>query len=257
MNLYCPRIFKSAVPVDCHFKYPKQIQACLKGVCVAWVNYLKDYVDQTEKLFGKPELPWTGDERPMVSSLAAAIARKFPNSLAVEECNIPILERPRGRCDLWVSIPCRSHSGGRINFYLEAKKSNKEVTPEKLSNFLTTRWGVGRSLRSYQKRQSKRRSQTSPFIKLPNRKHQHYFVSMLVMRLKAKRSASATIKNILHQAFESKQKIAVRWRLTFPKQQRSLLRFPTVAVVVIPDGGHPGMIASFTVFGSSREFLAK
>jgi hypothetical protein len=256
VKLYSPQIFKSALPIDCHFKDPQKIQSCLEKVCVAWVDYLQDYVDQTDKLFGMPELPWTGNERPMVSSLATAIARKFPNSLAVEECNIPIIKTPRGRCDLWVSIPYRLHSVERFNFYLEAKKSNKEVTPQTLSNFLTTRWGVSRGIRAYQKRQAKPRSKLSPFTKLPNREHAHFFVVMLVTRLKASRRDSSEIEKALHQAFENTQKIALRWKREALKR-KSLVRFPTTAVVVLPDNAQSGMIASFTVFGSSREFLAR
>ena len=41
------------------------------------------------------------------------------------------------------------------------------------------------------------------------------------------------------------------------KRKRSLGRLPTVAVVVLPNDGQSGMIASFTVFGSTKELRAK
>ncbi len=266
MKLFRLPVFKSAASVDtrhpCHFVAPEKIQSSLKKVCDAWANYLQDFVNQTTKLFETPELSWKGTERPMVSSLAAAITRQFKNSLAVEECRVPLVSRTGkaawGRCDLWVSIPDRSHAGGRFNFYLEAKKSKFEITPEKLSNFLKSRWGVRRLYRAYEKRQAKRKSKLG--IELQNRVHQHYVIGMLVTRLKAKKNDSAQIKKTLHQVFQNRQTIETRWKRidgVKSKGKRDLGRLPTVAVAVLPDDGQSGMLAIFTVFGSSRELLAK
>lgn len=155
VRLYRLLFFKSAIPVDTrrpsHFLAPKKIQSSLKKVCDAWFIYLQDYVNQTAKLFETPERPWALAERPMVSSLAAAITRQLENSLAVEECRVPKAGKSkRGNCDLWVSISDRSHDGRRFNFYLEAKKS-RLVTPDELSEFLRSRDGLSRLLATSKK----------------------------------------------------------------------------------------------------------
>jgi hypothetical protein len=262
VKLYRLPIFKSAVPVDTpsHFVAPEMIQSSLKKVCVAWANYLQDFVNQTTKLFEGPELPWLCNEREMVSSLAAAIVRYFPSSLVVEECRVPrVRKAPWGRCDLWASISDRSHPGERFNFYLEAKKSKSEITPGKLSDFLKSRWGVRRLYRSFTKSQAKPRSRLSP-IQLTNRAHEHYVIGMLVTRLKADKNDSATIKRTLHQVFENSQMIETGWKRidgVKTKGKRNLVRFPTVAVAVLPDDGKSGMLAIFTVVGSTSELLAK
>lgn len=263
MKLYRLPVFKSAVPVDTpsHFVAPEMIQSSLKKVCVAWADYLQDFVNQTTKLFEAPELPWLCNEREMVSSLAAAIIRYFPSSLVVEECRVPrVRKAPWGRCDLWASISDRSHPGGRFNFYLEAKKSKSEITPGKLSAFLKSRWGVRRLTRSHAKSQANPRSKLSAFIHLTDRTHEHYVIGTLVTRLKADKNDSATIKRTLHQVFENSQMIETSWKRTngvATKGKRNLVRLPTVAVAVLPDDGKSGMLAIFTVVGSTRELLAK
>jgi hypothetical protein len=265
VTLYRLPIFKSAVPVDTshpsHFVAPEMIQSSLKKVCLAWVDYLQDFVDQTTKLFEAPELPWLCNERAMVSSLAAAIIRHFPNSIVVEECRVPrVRKAPWGRCDLWASIPDRSHAGGRFNFYLEAKKSNFEITPDTLLDFLKSRWGMGRLIRTYTKNHAKPRSRLSAYIDLTGRVHEHYVIGMLVTRLTAGKNVSATVRRNLHQFFENRQTIEVRWKRingVITRGKRNLGRFPTAVVAVLPDDGNPGMLAIFTVFGSTRELLVK
>jgi hypothetical protein len=83
---------------------------------------------------------------------------------------------------------------------------------------------------------------------------------MLVTRLKAVKKDSAKIETALHEVFENRQTIALRKRSEgkVQKTMRSLGRLPTVAVVVLPDDvSQSGMIASFTVFGSTRELRDK
>ena len=266
VRLYRLLVFKSAIPVDTrrpsHFLAPEEIQSSLKKVCDAWVIYLQDYINQTAKLFETPEHPWALAERPMVSSLAAAITRQFENSLAVEECQVPKAGKAkRGNCDLWVSIPDRSHDGRRFNFYLEAKKS-RLITPDELSEFLRSREGLSRLLRDF-KKGKKRKSPLSPYANLPKRKHEHYVIGMLVMPLKAEKKDSATVKGILQEFFQNGQKIQLRWKGS-KKVKRDLGRLPTVAVAVLPEDDatlpaedQPGMLAIFTVLGSSSELLAK
>lgn len=258
-------IFKSAVPVDTthpsHFVAPEMIQTSLEKVCVAWVSYLQDFVNQTTKLFEAPELPWKGTERAMVSSLAAAIIRRFPNSLVVEEGRVPRTGKATwGRCDLWASIPDLTHAGTRFSFYLEAKKSDRSKRPEALLAFLKSDRGLSRLFRDYGKSHRNPISKLSAYTKLPNRVHEHYVIGMLVTRLKAVKKDAAKIEATLREVFENRQAIALRNRSEgeVQKRKRSLGRLPTVAVVVLPnDVSGSGMIASFTVFGSAGELRAK
>jgi hypothetical protein len=83
---------------------------------------------------------------------------------------------------------------------------------------------------------------------------------MLVTRLKAVKNDSAKIETTLHEVFENRQTIALRRRGEgeVQKRKRSLGRLPTVAVVVLPnDVSRSGMLASFTVFGSTRKLRVK
>jgi hypothetical protein len=237
------------------------IQSSLKKVCDAWAIYLQDFVNQTTELFEAPELPWLCNERAMVSSLAAAIIRHFPDSLVVEECRVPRVRKAAwGRCDLWASVSDRSRIGRPFNFYLEAKKSNFEITPDTLLDFLKSCWGMGRLIRTYTKNHAKPRSRLSAYIDLTGRVHEHYVIGMLVTRLKADKSDCASIERTLHQFFDNRQMIELRWKRingVITKGERNLGRLPTVAVEVLPDDGQSGMLAIFRVFGSTSELLAK
>ena len=260
-------IFKSAVPVDeappSFFDAPEVVQTSLEKICVAWARYLQDFVDQTTKLFGAPALPWEGDERTIVSSLAAAIIRCSPGSLAVEEVPVPRFHKsPRGRCDLWASIPDRTHYGSRFSFYLEAKKSGHSQSAEGLSDFLKGRNGVGKLFRLYKRGHASRirMSPLSPYTKLPEaREHDHYVICMLTtpLNLKAVKKDSAEIEATLREVFKNRQTIAIKYKMGAQKTRTSLGRWPTVAVVVLPnDLRRSGMIATFMVFGSTRDLLA-
>ena len=180
MKLHCPPIFKSAVPADkahpSYFDAPEVVQTSLEKICFAWARYLQDYVSQTTKLFGAPELPWERDERVIVSSLAAAISRRFPSSLVVEEAPVPRPPKPAlGRSDLWASIPDRTRAGSRFSFYLEAKRSGHSQSAEGLSDFLKGRNGVSKLFRLYQRGRANRigMSPLSPYTKVPKRVHDH------------------------------------------------------------------------------------
>jgi hypothetical protein len=262
MKLYRSRVFKSAVPLDTgrpsHFVAPEVIQAALKNVCDAWVNYLQDYVDQTNNLFGKPVLPWKGTERAMVSSLAASVTRSFPNSLVVEEGRVT-RRVSKGRSDLWASIPRPTRAANRFSFYLEAKKSGRSIRTKALLAFLRSPMGVSLLYGDYGKSHRHPLSKLSPYARLRNREHQHYVICMLVTRLKAAPTDIPEITAILHQVFENKQLITLRnsGEGKLQKRRRGLERLPTVAVVVLPDDGQSGMIASFTAFGSTSELLTK
>ena len=265
MRIYCPPIFKSTVPVDkahpSYFDASEVVQTSLEKICVAWARYLQYFVSRTTKLFGAPELPWEKNERVIVSSLAAAISRRFPSSLVVEETPVPRPPKAAlGRCDLWASIPDRTHAGSRFSFYLEAKKSGHSQSAAGLKDFLIGRNGVGKLYRAYQKGHASRirMSTLSQYTKLPKRVHDHYVISMLVTPLTAVKKDSTKIEETLREVFENTQTIAIRYKMGAPKARRSLGRFPTVAVVVLPnDANRSGMIAIFRVFGSTRDLLAK
>jgi hypothetical protein len=202
--------FQSAVSVDiahpCYFADPKEIQTSLKRVCDAWVRYLQDYVDQTTNLFEAPELPWKGNERALVSSLAAAIIRGFPSSLAVEEGRVPRTGKvSRGRGDLWATIPGRK--GTRFSFYLEAKRSDRSKKPEALLAYFQGHDGVSALYRDYAKSLKNPKSKLSAYVS--KRVHEHYVIGLLVTRLKAVKKDSAKIASILHDVFENKQIISM------------------------------------------------
>ena len=82
---------------------------------------------------------------------------------------------------------------------------------------------------------------------------------MLVTRLTAVKKDSAKIEATLHEVFENRQAITLRNRSEgeVQKRKRSLGRLPTVAVVVLTNDDQSGVLASFTVFGSTRELRAK
>lgn len=127
------------------------------------MRYLQDYVDQTTKLFEAPELPWKGNERALVSSLAAAIIRGFPSSLAVEEGRVPRTGKvSRGRGDLWSTIPARN--GSRFSFYLEAKRSDRSKKPEALLAYLRGHDGVSALYRDYAKSLNNPKSKLSAYV---------------------------------------------------------------------------------------------
>ncbi|MEQ1532592.1 MAG: hypothetical protein HOO97_01665 [Sideroxydans sp.] len=102
-----------------------------KEIMEAWAEYIHDYSNQTEKIFGSAEFPWSKfDEQTWVSSLAVAIAKKFPNALVVAEMpviksvNSTKLERSNGNADMWCCLDSAKLDDS-FNFYLEAKVSSK------------------------------------------------------------------------------------------------------------------------------------
>ncbi len=117
--------------------------------------------------------------------------------------------------------------------------------------------GVSALYRDYAKSLTNPKSKLSAYGS--KRVHEHYVIGLLVTRLKAVKKDSAKIASILHRVFENKQIISMgnKSQGEVRKIRRSLGRLPTVAVVVLPDDGQSGMIASFTVFGSTSELRAK
>lgn len=262
MDLHHLLTYKSATGAahPCHFADPDAIQTALEKVCIAWIKYLQGFVNQTEKLFTAPELPWKGTERALVSSLGAAIIREFPSSLVVEEGSISKNGKVGwGRWDLWASIPNVTKAGTRFSFYLEAKKSGRSKKPAALSRFLTSSEGVSGLYRDYGKRHANPISKLSPYEKGSKRKHGHYVIGMLVTRLKAVKEDSTKIEAALQEVFENDQIIVLGNKSDgeVRERKRRLGRLPTVAIAVVPEDGQSGILASFTVFGSSSEFQAK
>lgn len=264
MKLHHLFTFRSVAPVDTghlsHFVDPAIIQSSLEMVCDAWVSYLQEFVKQTTKLFGTPELPWKGTERAAVSSLAAAIIRGIPGSLVVEEGRVPRIGKvASGRCDLWASIPDPKYAGTRFSFYLEAKRSDRSKRPEALSAFLKSDEGVSSLFRDYGKSHRNPISKVSAYAKLPKRVHEHFVIGLLVTRIKAVEKDSPKIEAALHEVFENRQAITLRNRSggEDQKRKRNLGRLPTVAVAVLPSDGQSGILATFSVLGSTKGLLAK
>jgi hypothetical protein len=81
----------------------------------------------------------------------------------------------------------------------------------------------------------------------------------LVTRIKAVEKDSPKIEAALHEVFENRQAITLRNRSggEDQKRKRNLGRLPTVAVAVLPSDGQSGILATFSVLGSTKGLLAK
>jgi hypothetical protein len=238
------------------FQNQDSIQSSLEKICSKWHKYLLEYVKETKKIFDKPEYPWKENERVLVSTLSASITRNFRSSLTIEELSVPKAANPegRGRADLWASIPNLPERGETFSFYLEAKKSQKEHTLRGLGHFLESKYGFSKVLRDFRKNRREKMDQRSAYSKLPNRKHPHFVIGMLVTRLKSDKSdptSQAYVKSVRDklQCAVQKYAFANAKQSTNEKQtKRKLDRFPTVALIIPPSGAIPGMVATFTVF---------
>jgi hypothetical protein len=117
-----------------------------------------------------------------------------------------------------------------------------------------------RLFRDYGKSHANPGSRLSAYTSLATRVHEHYVIGMLVTRLKAVKKDSADIEAALHEVFENRLAVTQRNRSKGEVQtrNRSIGRLPTAAVVILPDDvSLSGMIASFTVFGSTKDLWAK
>ncbi len=158
-------------------------------ILAAWQEYLLRYCDKSRELFGKYEFPWERfDEPTWVSSLAVAIAKKYPDAMVIEE--LPVTkgknESQKGNADLWCSLE------NRLNFYLEAKtspwaknhlKGAKPYSFQSIGAKLTSEKNslISRAFRDYQKSAGKNYiSSKSPHSDEAGRNHPHLFLSLVI-----------------------------------------------------------------------------
>jgi hypothetical protein len=238
-----------------------EIQKALRQVCQQWLKCLLQYIVGTKRLFGHAELPWEYNERVIVSSLSSAITRSFPSSLIIEE--LPVdkdgTKSGNGRADLWASIPELSNSDQPFSFYCEAKKTKRTPTLGTLYSYLHSNYGILKILRDFRKSNSKRWDQRSTFGKSPNRKHAHYVIGMLAVRLKREKE-DPTGKVYITEVKKELQKAVEEYMSTTSTGEdsakgrravRKLDRFPTTALILEPTDEQHGMIALFTVLARS------
>jgi hypothetical protein len=252
------------------FSNPESVQLCLKVLCKTWVGYLQHYTERAYELFGRSECPWESTERAIVSTLAAAIMRKLPGSIVIEESRVlkPGKERDQsakkpndlGRCDLWASVPKLTSDVPYFNFYLEAKKSLRPKNAKGLEEHLLSKYGISKLFRDFMKGHPRRLTQRSAYRNDKERKHEHYIVGLLVTPLAPGVGDFKEMKKILGRVFENSHKLYVRTDeagADFRNDRRHMARYPTVALILFdPNGGRPGMIASFTVMGSTNSLSA-
>lgn len=263
MKLYS-RIIKFTPPLggkSSFFAETAEIQNSLVHICENWATYLQEYVDRTAMLFGEPEFPWENTERALVSTLSGAIIRSFKGSVLMEEVSIP-KSLSDGRCDLWVSIPNPESPKKSFNFYLETKTTRKGKEANSLSTYLKGFYGVSKIFRDYLKSRPSAISKLSPYYKVPkDRIHEHFVVGMLITRLSPREKYSEELEKRLREVFEDGRSVALYRKGVDKSEQirraRKIGRFPTVALVVHSDSNtKDGMIASFTVLGSTRKLHA-
>jgi hypothetical protein len=258
LELKC-KIFKSA-PSEREqsaprFKKQSDIQSSLGKICKKWAVYLERYVDQTADLFQKSEFPWEDSERAVISTLSASISQSFRDSLVLEEYSVEKGSNP-GRCDLWATIPELNVAGFPLSFYLEAKKSRVEQSEETLPDFLKSDYGISKLFRDYAKGKPNNLNQRSTYARLRSRRHEHYVIGMLITKLRRNVLEPIRIKIVLEEIFKGILPFELKSiRGETPKMKRRRLdRFPTVALIVIPnESERPGMVAIFTVLGSTQK----
>ena len=262
MNLKILPIYESAPSVSypSFFQNSDEIQACIKTICEKWRSYLEEYVKQTDLVFKTgSELPWENTERAIVSTLAASIIRSFDGSVLMEELSVD-KNGNQGRCDLWASIPSLNNRKTPFSFYLEAKKSSRKTGVRNASAYLKSDRGVSRVVNDYVKGNPARITKLSSYRKERERQHEHYVIGMLIIRLMQVEGIELNIGETLRGAFETRLSIALKRKRTedVSIRKRRMGRFPTVAMAIFPDDKRrPGMLASFTVFGSTDSLMRK
>jgi hypothetical protein len=129
--------------------------------------------------------------------------------------------------------------------------------PEK---YLAGKYGVSKIFRDFMTSDPGILSQRSAYRGSELRKHEHYIIGLLITPLEPGEWEAAEIKSILERTFERNQKLYLRAGETgsgFRNDRRHMARYSTVALTVFDPGvEHPGMVASFTVLGSTRKLSA-
>ncbi len=151
-------------------------------------------------------------------------------------------------------------SGDAFNFYLEAKRTNAQLTADRLEGFLLGASGLSRLFRDFAKGKPGKVTHTSPYETRSGRKHEHFVIGMLVFRLKPGERDTVEIKKQFDLAvgrrLECKKKDIREGEND--KKKRTLKRLPTVALVVTStDDKVEGMMAVFTVIGATKALRFK
>lgn len=260
IEIYSDHIFVSQKPSTSkksyRFENYDELQQKLIDICNNWNEYLKLYIENSHLLF-ENKMPWEQNERAVVSTLAASIARSCKHALITEEMPVPkparekIKNTDKGRCDLWVAN-LTSENNKPFCFFLEAKFT-KPKQIDKVKNYIDGK-GIERIFRDYLKSsQGDRLTQNSPYkLKL-----HHYVISMLTVPFFSANSTDedlAYIKETLKNVFNKKRSHPIKTKCEKCKA-RILYRFPTVAFIVnqtTKDIGkksvkHYGMVTMLTV----------
>ncbi len=212
-----------------------------------WLEYIKQHVSVTNKLFaGKPEYPWSKNERVAVSSLAASIMRSNKNALIVEE--LPVHKASAkieaARCDLWAHIP-KEENDEHFSFYLEGKRFRKEQTIDSIEKELRGKGGIIRMFQDNAKARDGQISLRSTYTN--DRKHPHYIVGMIIAPMQGEfASQNNSIDNIFSDVYGSLH--------TIQNVKRDMSKFPSVGIYLgqsTKSGNEALMFASFSIIGRS------
>lgn len=241
ISSYPDHIFVSEKPstskIPYRFEDHDELQKKLTDICNNWNDYLKLYFENSQLLF-ENKMPWEQNERSVVSTLAASIARSSKRALITEEMPVPkpakevngveIKKTDKGRCDLWV-VDLASKNNSPFCFFLEAKFAKPKHIDD-IENFITSK-GIGRIFRDYLKSlNGEKLTQKSPY------KFQvhHYIVSMLTVPFFSENNSDkdlTKIKDALKNVFNKDDSHPIKTKGKSDKS-RKLFRFPTVALIV-------------------------
>jgi hypothetical protein len=257
-------IFKSMLPEEFNrknrFDDHDNLQNKLIDICNNWFEYLCLYYENRHLLFNN-EMPWSQNERVLVSTLAASIARSYPQALIMEELPVIKPAKPQtdqesvlikgkkgnnGRCDLWASNLIFDLNEP-LCFFLEAKKFRSPKQVDTIEKLVRDK-GIGRIFDDYVK------SLTGDKItqKSPYKSPSHYYaISMLSVPFICETKDISTIQQALDNIFNhnKSQKVTLKNK----EKKRALCRFPTVALIVKPPSGYSGMVTIFTVLGEGKK----
>lgn len=241
------RVFLSAPDDKPRFHEDERLRAHLEKLCKNWGRYLTQYLSTTHDLFGKPEFPWTMNERVLVSTLAASIIRSDKQAIISEEIPVPkkATLSENGRCDLWAHIP---GNGGAdpFSFYLEAKKFLRGREVKGVEKALAGKYGIQRMFLDYLKSHGTDRiSQQSPYNKLLDRDHAHYVIGMIGLPLICGEDAEKDIREKFN-VFSEKQFVV-------GDKVRRMSRYPSAGLYLHhPKFPSSSLLATLTVLGSSK-----
>lgn len=264
------KIFRSDAPeIFNHknrFNDHNQLQEKLVDICNNWYKYLRLYHDNSHLLFNN-KMPWMQNERVLVSTLAASIARSYPQALIMEELPVVKPAKPRkeeespvskgkkgdnGRCDLWVTnLMVKSEDQEPLCIFLEAKKFRSPKQADTIEKLVREK-GIGRVFRDYAKCLTGNKITQRSQHKSPSH---HYVISMLTVPFICDENSAEDLIKIeesLHNIFNGKKAQKI---ITEDKQEKARLlhRFPTVALIVKPSLEYSGMLTIFTVLGEGKK----